>query len=239
MTKNYLKIAWRNLMRNKLFSVINIGGLAMGIAACLLISLYVRHQLSFDNFNIKKDRIVRVTNLMHTPENDNVNVALTPVLLAGTVRNFPEVETAVRFEPDRATVKVNNQLFKEDNFCSADADVFNVFTFKFLQGNAAQALTDPRNIALTQSTAKKYFGSKDAMGQIVICNKVPRKVSAVLEDMPDNSELKIDALFPADFSKTTSWLADDFSVYTFVLFKQQPNLKLFNAKLAAISKKDV
>ena len=153
MTKNYLKIAWRNLLRNKLFSVINIGGLALGIAACLLISLYVHHQLSYDSFNTKKDRIVRVTNMMHTPEKDNVNIALTPTLLATTVRNYPEVETAVRFQPLRATVKVNNQLFKEDNFCQADANVFDVFSFKFLEGSPAQALTDPNTIVLTQKNS--------------------------------------------------------------------------------------
>jgi len=239
MTKNYLKIAWRNLLRNKLFSVINIGGLALGIAACLLISLYVHHQSSYDSFNTKKDRIVRVTNMMHTPEKDNVNIALTPTLLASTVRNYPEVETAVRFQPLHATVKVNNQLFKEDNFCQADVNVFDVFSFKFLEGSPAQALTDPNTIVLTQKAARKYFGSGHALGQTLICNKVACRVSAVLEDMPDNSEIKIDALRPNDFYKTTSWLADDFSVYTFVLFKQQPDLKSFNAKLAAISKKDV
>src|ERR1700750_2225100 len=102
MLKNYLKIAWRNLLRHKVFSLINIGGLSIGIAACLLISLYVNFELNYDAYHLKKDRIVRITNLVHTPEADNLNIALTPVMLATALRqNYPEVETAVRFEPDK------------------------------------------------------------------------------------------------------------------------------------------
>src|ERR1700677_3619516 len=99
MIKNYLKIAWRNLIRHKSFSFINIGGLSVGIAACLLISLYVNYELGYDGYHLKKDRIVRITNTIHTPENDNLSIALTPVLLASTLNhNYPEVENAVRFQ---------------------------------------------------------------------------------------------------------------------------------------------
>ena len=91
MIKNYLKIAWRNLIRHKSFSLINIGGLSIGIAACLLISLYVNHELSYDAYHVNKDRIVRITNTMRTPENDNINIALSPTLLAATLnRNYPK-----------------------------------------------------------------------------------------------------------------------------------------------------
>src|SRR5882762_5115131 len=114
MLKTYLKIAWRNLLRHKIFSLINIGGLSIGIAACLLISLYVNYELSYDGYHVKKDRIVRITNMMRTPENDNVTIALSPTLLAATLNhNYPEVEAAVRFEPNATVIKVNNQLFKE------------------------------------------------------------------------------------------------------------------------------
>src|SRR5471030_877032 len=108
MIKNYLKIAWRNLIHHTSFSLINIGGLSIGIAACLLISLYVNYELSYDGYNSKKDRIARITNMMRTPENDNVSIALSPVLLATTLNhNYPEVETAVRFEPEAAVLKLN------------------------------------------------------------------------------------------------------------------------------------
>jgi len=240
MIKSYLKIAWRNLVRHKSFSFINIGGLSIGIAACLLISLYVHYQLSYDAYHTKKDRIVRISNLMHTPENDNVNMALSPALLATALNhNYPEVEAAVRFEPDAAVMKVNNQLFKEDNVYKADADIFKVFTYKFAEGTPDQALSDPHSIVITETLAKKYFSAGSAIGKNVICNGQLCRISAVLEDLPENSDLKISALIPADYSKTTTWLADDFSVYTFVLFKQKPDIATFENKLAKISKQEI
>ena len=240
MIKSYLKIAWRNLVRHKSFSFINIGGLSIGIAACLLISLYVHYQLSYDAYHTKKDRIVRISNLMHTPENDNVNVALSPALLATALNhNYPEVEAAVRFEPDAAVMKVNNQLFKEDNVYKADADIFKVFTYKFAEGTPDQALSDPHSIVITETLAKKYFGAGSAIGKNITCNGQLCRISAVLEDLPENSDLKISALLPVDYSKTTTWIADDFSVYTFVLFKQKPDIKAFEKKLAKISKQEI
>ncbi len=237
MLKNYLKIAWRNLLRHKAFSLINIGGLSIGIAACLLISLYVDFELSYDAYNIKKDRIVRVTNMVRTPESDNVTVAVAPVMLATALRqNYPEVETAVRFEPDEAVVKVNDQLFNEKNVYKTDANVFDVFTWKFIEGKPSDALKDPHNVVVTASMAKKYFGNNDALGKTIICNKIPCKVSAVIADLPENSDMKIDILLPGDFSKVNTWEAFDFSDYTFVLFRQKPDLAVFAQKLAAISK---
>ncbi|HEY4326841.1 MAG TPA: ABC transporter permease [Mucilaginibacter sp.] len=240
MIKNYLKIAWRNLIRHKAFSLINIGGLSIGIAACLLISLYVNYELSFDGYNTQKDRIVRITNMMRTPESDNVTIALTPTLLATTLNhNYPEVETAVRFAPDKAIIKVNNQLFTEDNVYKADANVFDVFDYRFIEGNPSTALIDPHNIVITASLAKKYFGNNNATGKSITCNKQLCRVSGVLADLPANSDLKIDALLPGDFYKTTRWLDDDFAVYTFVLFKQKMDYTNFTHKLAIISKRDI
>jgi len=240
MLKSYLKIAWRNLLRHKAFSIINIGGLSIGIAACLLISLYVNYELSYDAYHVKKDRIARITNMVHTPESDNITVALAPVMLATALRqNYPEVETAVRFEPDKAVIKVNNQLFNEEKVYKTDANVFDVFTWHFVEGNPANALTDPHSIVITASLAKKYFGSGNALGKDIICNMLPYKVSAVLADLPENSDLKIDALLPGDFSKVNKWEAFDFSDYTFVLFKQKPDYASFAKKLAAISKNNI
>src|ERR1700749_3005964 len=128
MLKTSLKISWGNLIRHKSFSFINIGGLSIGIAACLLISLYVHYQLSFDAANSKKDRILRISNLMHTPEKDNINLALSPVLLGTTLkRSYPEVQTAVRFSPTKGVMKLNGQVFKQDNIYAADANRFDVF----------------------------------------------------------------------------------------------------------------
>jgi len=240
MVKNYLKIAWRNLIRHKIFSLINIGGLSIGITACLLISLYVNYELSYDGYNIKKDRVVRITNTVRTPEKDNLTVALAPTPLATTLRyNYPEVETAVRLEPISGVVKVNDQLFSEKFVYKADANVFNVFTWPFIEGNAQQALKDSRSIVITQTLAKKYFGDSRALGKTIIYNKEPHRVTAILADLPDNSDLKIDALLPGDFSKVTAWTGFDFDDYTFVLFKKKIDYADFEKKLALISKQEI
>ena len=238
MLKNYFKIAWRNLIRHKAFSIINIGGLSIGIAVCLVISLYVHYELSFDAWNAYQDRIVRITNIIHTPEADNIVMAPSPVMLATTLnQNYPEVETAVRFAPGKAVIKVNNQLFDEDYVFKTDANVFDVFPYRFIKGDAKHALADLHDIVITASIAKKYFGSSDAMGKLIEYNKEPYHVSGILADIPENSDMKINALVPGDFAKVTTWLDDDFSVYTFVLFKQKPNLSNFAGKLALISKR--
>ncbi|MDO3641147.1 ABC transporter permease [Mucilaginibacter sp. L3T2-6] len=240
MIKSYLKIAWRNLIRHKIFSLINIGGLSTGIAACLLISLYVHYQLSFDAANSKKDRILRITNLMHTPEKDNINMALSPELLATTLRqNYPEVQTAVRFAPTKGVIKLNGQVFKQDDVYTADANVFDVFDYKFAEGSAADALTDLHGLTLTKSTAIKYFGNGSALNKTMVCNGKPYRVAAVLEDLPENCDLEFTILLPVEFYKTTSWLEDDFSVYTYVLFKQKPDIAAFKRKLAGFSSKTI
>ncbi len=240
MLKNYLKIAWRNLLRHKVFSLINIGGLSIGIAACLLISLYINYELSYDAYHLKKDRIVRITNILRTPETDNITVALAPELLATTLnQNYPEVEAAVRFQPNRAVMKVDNQLYKEENVYKTDANVFSVFTYPFIEGDPSRALADPHSIVITASLAKKYFGEAGAMGKSITCNNQVYKVSGVLADLPENSDMQINALLPGNFSKAKNWLDDDFSVYTFVLFKQKINYTSFSNKLAQIAKKDI
>ncbi len=240
MIKNYLKIAWRNLIRHKSFSIINIGGLSIGIAACLLISLYVNYELSYDGYNLKKDRIVRITNMVRTPEKDNLTVALAPTPLATTLNhNYPEVETAVRLEPDAGVMKVNDQLYSEKFVYKADANVFDVFTWQFVEGNPSQALKDPHSIVITETLAKKYFGTNKAIGKTITCNKQLCHVTAVLADLPENSDLKIDALLPGDFAKVTNWTGFDFDDYTFVLFRQKPDYAAFAKKLALISKNDI
>ncbi|MES2274911.1 MAG: ABC transporter permease [Bacteroidota bacterium] len=240
MIKNYLKIAWRNLKHHKSFSLINIGGLSIGIAACLLISLYVHHELSYDDYHTKKDHIIRITNLMRTPEKDNVDIALTPSLLATVLNHdYPEVEAAVRFEPDDTVIKVNNQLFKENFVYKADANIFKVFSYKFAEGSAARALTDPRSIVIAKSLAIKYFGHNSALGKSIICNKNLCQVTGVLEDLPSNSDLKINALLAVDYSKITKWMQDDMSVYTFVLCRPNTNYTELRNKLNILSKKEI
>ena len=230
MIKNYLKIAWRNLLKHKSFSLINILGLSIGIAACLIIFLYVAHELAFDQYNDKADRIARITTKMKTPESDML-FGTSPSLLAAVLKkDFPEVEATVRLEPASPVMKLNNEIIREDAFYKADQSVFSIFDFQFIEGSPLHALDEPQSIVITQSIAKKYFGNTTAAGKTMNCDGKEWMVKAVIKNRPSNSDIKLDALMSADYSGVTSWL-DDFDVYTFILFRQQPDLKLFSHKI--------
>ncbi len=233
MIKNYLKIAWRNLLKHKSFSLINLLGLSIGIAACLIIFLYVEHELSFDQYNEKADRIARITTRVKTPESDML-FGTTPTLLADVLKkDFPEVQATVRLEPAAQVMKLNNEMIREDAFYKADQSVFSIFDFQFTEGSPLHALEQPQSIVITQTIAKKYFGNDAAVGKAMICGDKEWMVKGVVKDRPSNSDIKLDALMAADFSAVTSWM-DDFEDYTFILFHQKPDLKLFSKKIESL-----
>ncbi|MBN8787210.1 MAG: ABC transporter permease [Terrimonas sp.] len=237
MIENYLKIAWRNLLKHKIFSGINILGLSIGIAACIIIFIYVRFELTYDQYNRNADRIARVASTIKAPESDFM-IASSPTALADALKqNFPEVVTAVRLDNAAQAVKCNNEVFKEEEFYRTDADIFSVFSFDFIEGNGAAALQEPQSIVLTQSVAKKYFGNTPPLGKTLVCNGKPLLVTGVVKDRPANSDIHIDALLSADFSATATW--DDFDLYTYVLFKQNADLKNFEKRLAELAKNNI
>jgi putative ABC transport system permease protein len=238
MIKNYIKIAWRNLLKHKSFSLVNIFGLAIGIAACLIIFIYVRHELTFDQYNKNADRIARITATVHAPESD-IAMAPTPALLSTTLqKEYPEVAAAVRLERSKQIVRVNNDYFKEEDFYWTDQTVFTVFSFDVLEGTLKGALNKPNTIVITSGIAKKYFGKGSPIGKMMVCNKENRLVTAVIKDRPANSDIKIDALLSHDYSRVNEWM-DGFSAYTFVLFNKKTNAKTFEKKLVSLSKKYV
>lgn len=230
MIRSYIKSAWRNLLKHKSFSLINIVGLSIGIAACLIIFIYVRNELTFDQYNLEKDRIARITSFVHTPESD-LRFGTSPTPLADALmRDFPEVELAVRLEPTAKLMKLNNEIIREGNFFTADQGVFSVFTFNFLEGNANEALTKPKSVVITKRIARKYFGNKPALGKTLVADGDELRVTAVIKDRPPNSDIKIDALMSHDFSTVTSWMVD-LPVYTFVLLRDKNDLTRFERKL--------
>lgn len=236
MIRNYLKISWRNLLKHKSFSTINIFGLAVGIAACMIIFLYVRNELMYDQYNLKSDRIARVTTTMHAPQSD-LRTATSFALMADLlVREYPEVEAAVRLEVSPKVVTLAGDFFNETAFYKADQSVFHIFSFDFVEGAAIGALEKPNSIVITETIAKKYFGSASALGKTISCSDEDFLVTAVVRDRPPNSDIRIDALLSADFSKITSW-TENFSVFTFILFKTKPDFKSFEEKIAAIDEK--
>ena len=232
--KSYLKIAWRNLLRHKAFSLINILGLSIGIATCTIIFLYVRHELTYDQYNKNASRIVRVTANLRSPEND-LRLATAPALLATSLkRNLPEIAEAVRIQEEAVTVKWQNRLYRENDFCKSDQSIFSVFDFVFIEGSPVNALKAPHSIVLSRSVALKYFGKLPALGKTLICNNEPLLVTGVIEDRPSNSDLNLPALISGDFDKNTKWL-DELSSFSFVLFRTEPDLQRFAKKLASIS----
>ena len=235
MLRNYLKIALRNLWRNKLYTGLNVGGLAIGLAACLLMALYVDHEFSYDSYHANAHRIVRVTTDMKTPESV-LSIASSPVPLAETLkRDYPEVETAVRLLPTDAVIRHEDKLLKESDVYYADNEVFSVFSYSFLAGNPASALANPNSAVLTERLAKKYFGKTDVLGKTIEFNKQLFQVTGVVADAPSNTDLPVSALLSKVFTGSRSWVEDDFPCYTYVLFRDEPNLAVFGKKLTQLA----
>ncbi|MBD2699217.1 ABC transporter permease [Spirosoma sp. BT702] len=239
MLLNYLKIAFRNLWRNKLYTGLNIGGLAIGLSACLIMVLYVNHEFSYDTFHPKADRIFRLTTDMKTPESP-LSIASAPMLLAEVLkRDYPEVETAVRFRITSATVRTPTKLISEPDVYYADNDVFSVFAFNFLSGSPAKALLNPNSAVVTERFASSYFGRTDILGKSIEINKETYQITGVIANPPSNSDLPIRALLSQKPPVSQAWLAEDFPAYTFVLFRNEPNLSDFAKKLDFLAAKYV
>jgi putative ABC transport system permease protein len=167
MLKNYFKIALRHLQKNKLYAFVNILGLAIGIASCLLIGIYIWHELSFDRFHQKGDRIARVT------WEYNFGDAETKTATTGTKvgpefqRRFPEVEGYTRTLKYPRVVGFESHLYEEKNFLYADSAFFSMFSFPLLSGDPKTVLDAPEKLVITASAAKKYFGSENPVGKTV------------------------------------------------------------------------
>ncbi|WP_228850401.1 ABC transporter permease [Aegicerativicinus sediminis] len=192
MIWNYIKIAWRNIKKNKLYSAINIFGLSVGLAACLLIGLYINNELSYDNFNTKADRIVRTTMEFNMSDRDQ-HVATTGTKVGPQfARTFPEIEEYVRSYISSSTVKNGNLAFTENKILFADPAFFKVFSFNLLEGTEATVLDAPDKIVLTETMAKKYFGEQSPINKTLNVIGKEMRVSGVCQDAPKNSQIKFD-----------------------------------------------
>ena len=200
MLWNYLKIALRTLQRNTSYTVINMVGLALGIACCVLLALFVRHEWTYDRFHEQADRIVRVNRIAPEPSGDRRTTAATPVPLAPTLTaSFPEVKTAVRLADGTVQVEREARRFEADALY-ADSTFFDVFTFAARRGAPRSALARPNAAILTEDAARTYFGKADPVGQslaVRIENEtVEVTVAGVIETPPTRSSLQFDVLLP-------------------------------------------
>ena len=196
MFENYFKIAFRNLWKHKVFSFINIMGLTVGMTACFLIFLYVRFELSYDNMHGKADRIYRLVSDIKTPSDLIHASGPAWAVPPNTKHDFPEVEEFVRVSGNSFLVRKGNIKFQEEKSVLADSAFFKVFDFPMVRGNRETALSAPLSLVLTESTAKKYFGKQDAMGQTLLLtgDAIPAKVTAVIKDIPENSQIQADMI---------------------------------------------
>jgi len=194
MLKNYLKIALRNLLRHKSYSLINIAGLAIGMACCWLILLFVHDELTYDRFHEHTGRIYRlVTMNLRYPEFSHT---LTDTKHAGRlIGDLPGVTAGVRIKPSGGLVHCGDKRFNEDRFFFADSGVFQVFTLSLLAGNPRTALAQTNTVVITAETAKKYFGADDPMGRtITLDDSLHFVVTGILKNIPHNSHFKFDFL---------------------------------------------
>ncbi len=242
MFKNYLKTAFRNLAKNKGFTFINVFGLALGLATCMLIVFYVFDELSFDRFNTKADRIYRVNNDIKFGGNTNSYAVSPAPLAAAFLAELPQVEQAVRFR-DRGgfQVKKGDLRVKERKVIYADPAVFSIFTFPMLQGNPATALNDPHTVVINESTAKKYFGTANAIGKTFVTNDtVLYKVTGVLKDIPVQAHFNYDffvSMASLPEGKDVSWVSNNFATY--LLLKKGASAKAVEAMCPKMAREHV
>jgi len=240
MFKNYFKIAFRNLWKNKGYSAINIIGLAMGIATCLLISLYVLDELSYDQFNKNADRIYRINaDIKFGGEEQKLAVCPDPMAFT-MVKDYPEVENAVRFRNyGPSLVKKGNENIKENRVIFADSTLFDVFTLPMIAGNPKKALTEPNTVVITENIANKYFNSINVVGKTLrFDNKTDYKITGVIKFIPENSHFNFDffvALAGVEEAHQNIWLSFNFNTY--LLLRKDADVTSFKRKFDDVLKK--
>lgn len=206
MLRNYLKIAFRNLWRNKAFSAINIVGLALGIAACFFVFQYVYFESSYDRFHANAPNIYRVP-VSHSGSMSNVSTTAAnhPAVGPAMKADFPEVLDFVRMVGlslfmNASTLSYDDhrgepKRFNEGNIYIADASFFTIFSYPLLAGDKKNCLSERNSIVISATEAKKYFGTKNPLGKILTLNgRMPMKVTGVFKDIPENSHIKFDML---------------------------------------------
>lgn len=221
MLKNYLKIAWRNLKKNKVFSLINIMGLTIGITCCMMIFLYIMNEFSVDNFHKNGDSIFRVTRSFMTNNNSTKKVPYlsAPYAKAMETDYAGKIKQIVRVLPSNGLLTLGTTAYNEKKVYLTDANFFSFFSFPLIKGDPAKVLKDPTSIVLTESTAKKYFGKEDPIGKTLELDKsLQLKVTGIAKDVPSNSHLDFDMIIPLSNWENQGWLQGwlNNNLYTYV-----------------------
>jgi putative ABC transport system permease protein len=252
MFKNYLKITFRKIKKNKTYSVINISGLSIGMAFFILITLYIKYELSYDKFHVNSEQIFRIDIKQDFTRTDSDLYNTTPAPLAEVLKSdYPEINyvTRLRKEPRDPLILSGDNSYLEEKFFYADPDFLEIFSFPLISGNPKTALTTPYSIILTEKIAHKYFGSENPIGKEIIVNQKhqqqPYTITGVIKDLPPNTHFRFN--FLASFSTLYSqqntkyqshslhWNAAGF--YTYIKLKKNTSPQTFNARLVDVVKK--
>ena len=243
MLRNFFLVAWRNLRRNKVYSFINIAGLGLGIACALLIILYVVDEGSYDRYHRDAANIYRIVKDFVNDDGSRLPDATTPPALAPAMQKaLPEVAKVTRIFPgwgNKFLISYGEKKFIEERLFRVDSSFFDVFSFPFLQGNPKSAFADANFILVTESMAKKYFGSEDPMHKVLHTDFGDLPVKGVLKDVPPNSHFHFDFLvsmrkFSGDIDSRWGW----YNFYTYVKLKPQTSIALVEPKIQGLYKKN-
>jgi putative ABC transport system permease protein len=238
MLRNYLKIALRNLRKRVGPTIINVIGLATGLAACLLIGLWINQELSYDDFHPEADRIHRVIVKAQFFDNETETPMVPAPLRAALRREVPEVESVTRIRPHLQSnvLQRDDQAFTVDHVWRADSTFFDVFGgFRLRRGSRPAALDDPNAVVLTASTARRLFGTIDVLGETVQVGEEPRRVTGVLADVPETSHFQFNAL--TAMGRVDSTFRDDWTgwgFFTYVKLKESASVAAFETKLGGL-----
>src|ERR1035438_10467211 len=238
MLNKFFVIAYRNILRNKSFSVINISGLAIGMASAMLILLWVQNELSYDSFYANSDRLYQSWN--RDRGNNGINCwNVTPKVLGPTLKqDYPEIEKATRINWDEAILLTVGEKKMNITGSMVDPDFLAMFQFPFIRGNMNTALNNPNDIVITQKLSKQLFGNEDPLGKTIrLDNKYDFNVSAVMKDLPNNTEFDFEYLLPWSFMHVrneddSSWGSN--STHNFVLLKPNASIASVNSKIQNI-----
>jgi putative ABC transport system permease protein len=240
MLINYFKTALRNNFKHKGYSLINISGLAIGMATCLLILLYVNHELSYDNYNEDADRIYRIA-FSGRWGGREFDVCTAPAPMAKVIlETYPEIEEAVRFRDQGSfIIQYGDKTYKENRIIFADASFFDIFTVPLLKGDSQTALKEPYTLVLSRKTAEKYFQDENPIGKTLrLDDREDYKVTGVFDEIPDNSHFHYDILLSMESheeSRDQIWLSMNFPTY--IRLHEEADYKTLEAKFDELIKK--
>jgi len=236
MIRNYIKSAWRNIVRDKTFSLINVFGLAIGLAVCLLIGLYINHQLSYDRFHQKADRIYRLYVHGKVGNDEFKGLRTSNLAKEALISEFSEVEHVTRFVNLTQLVEYGEKQMVEEAVMYADADFFKVFSFPMIRGDSSRVLSKPNQLVLTESAADKYFGDQDPMGQMMrVGEEEVYQVTGICQDVPENSHFSFDILLSyssSSLSETDTWSRQN--IFTYMVLKDRADPQNFEQNLEVL-----